>query len=369
MSTSKANPSRVHPFLKVLGVILCLYLFIVGVSGMGEAFKMFGKDFANQVLAATSNPFAALFMGLLATSIVQSSSTTTSIIVGMVGGGALPLPAAIAMIMGANIGTTITAMMVSFGHINRPQEFERAFAAALLHLFFNLVAVAILFPLELTTGLLSNLAAVGQELFANVGGMKLTNPLKAATGPMIDLLKIVVFQNPILLLIVTLTLTYAMLIGIVKLLRALVLTRVETFFDRYLFLNWRRAMVFGFLLTVAVQSSSIPTSLAIPLAGAGILKLIQIYPFNLGANVGTTITAILASLATGEELPVIVAFSHVLFNLFGILLIWSIPPIRKLPLLAAEKFSKTSSQKRMVPVATFVGVYFLVPLIMILLTK
>jgi solute carrier family 34 (sodium-dependent phosphate cotransporter) len=367
VTPARSSLKRYLPLLKVLGVFLCLYLFIVGVSGMGEAFKMFGQEFADRVLAATRNPFAALLMGLLATSLVQSSSTSTSIIVGMVAGGALPIEAAIAMIMGANIGTTITAMMVSLGHLPHPQEFERAFGAALLHLAFNLLAVAILFPLEITTGLLTHLATTGQETFANVGGMRLTNPLKAATGPLIALLKFLVMGNAILLLIVTVILTYATLVGIVKLLRSLVLTRVEAFFDRVLFLNWRRAMIFGFLLTVAVQSSSIPTALAIPLAGAGVLKLIQVYPFCVGSNMGTTVTAMLAALATGENLPVVAAFAHIFFNLLGILTVWGIPPIRRIPLVIARKLARSGARHRYIPLSFFAGFYFLVPLVLILL--
>lgn len=353
--------------LKILGVLLCLYLFIVGISGMGDAFKMFGSDFANRVLAATRNPFAALLMGLLATAIVQSSSTTTSIIVGMAGGGALPLDAAIPMVMGANIGTTITAMMVSLGSLQHKAEFERAFSAALLHLFFNLIAVAIIFPLEMFTGALTHIAGGGQSLFANVGGMKLANPLNAATGPVIEVLKFISYNNAIVLLVVTIALTYVTLIGLVKLLRSLVLTRVEAFFDRVLFRDWRRAMLFGFLLAVAVQTSSVPTSLAIPLAGAGVLKLIQIYPFTLGSNVGTTISALLAALATGSELPVIVAFAHISFNVLGILLIWTFPAVRKLPLLAAEAVGRKATQARYIPFSMFAGVYFVVPLILILI--
>src|SRR5690606_19891695 len=227
---------------------------------------------------------------------------------GMVAGGALPLEAAVPMIMGANIGTTITAMMVSFGSIQQPAEFELAFSAATLHLLFNLLAVAIMFPLEMTTGALTQIAQTGQGLFANVGGMKLANPMKAATGPVVDLLMAMVFGKPILLLVLTIALTYGTLVALVKLLKSLVLTKVEAFFDRVLFRDWKMAMVFGFLLTVAVQSSSIPTSLAVPLAGAGVLKLIQVYPFNLGSNVGTTISAFLAALATGEQLPIVAAF-------------------------------------------------------------
>lgn len=355
------------PWLKVAAIVICLYLFIAGVSGMGEAFNLFGKGFANRVLAATCNPFAALMMGLLATSLVQSSSTTTSIIVGMVAGGALSIEAAIPMVMGANIGTTITATMVSFGSMRHPAEFERAFGTALLHLFFNVAAVSIIFPLEISTGILTEIAHEGQLLFSNVGGMWLCNPMKAATGPFISLLKILCFGNPVLLLFATLGITYVMLVWMVKLLRSLVLSKVEVFFDKVLFRSWPRAMLFGFLLTVAMQTSSVPTSLAVPLAGAGVLKLMQVYPFTLGSNVGTTITAFLAALATGMELPVIVAFSHISFNVIGILIIWTFPAVRKLPLLAAQYVAKHSMKARYIPVTILVSVYFIIPFTLVLI--
>ncbi len=367
MSSLDRVPKSVILPLKILGVILCLYLFIAAISGMGEAFKLFGSDFAHRVLTATENPFAALLMGLLATSLVQSSSTTTSIIVGMVAGGALPLQAAVPMIMGANIGTTITAIMVSFGSIQRPAEFERAFSAALLHLIFNLVAVAIIFPLEATTGALTHLAEAGQSMFSNVGGMKLADPMKAVTGPFVALMKAIVFGNPVMLLILTIVLTYGTLIALVKLLKSMVLTKVEAFFDRVLFRDWKIAMVFGFFLTVAVQSSSIPTSLAVPLAGAGVLKLIQVYPFNLGANVGTTISAFLAALATGEQLPVVAAFAHTSFNILGILLIWTIPAVRHIPLRIAMALGEKCAKSRYIPIGILAGVYFVGPIILILL--
>lgn len=352
---------------KLLGVVASLYLFIVGVSGMGEAFKLFGAGFAERVLSLTANPVTGLFLGILATSLVQSSSTSTSIIVGMVAGGAVSLAGAIPMILGANIGTTITAMLVSLAYLNRPSEFERAFGAALLHLAFNLLAVGLLLPFELFTGGLTWLAQGGATLFAHAGGMHLTNPLKTVTQPAIELLQLVLFRNAVLLLIVTILLTFATLVAIVKLLRSLVLVRVEGFFDRHLFRNWRRAMLFGLLLTVAVQSSSIPTSLAIPLAAAGVLKLIQVYPFNLGANVGTTVTAMLAALATGHETAIVVAFVHLIFNLLGIVFIWGIPPVRRLPLRLAEFLARQCRRSRFVPLAVIVAVYFLVPPIFVIL--
>lgn len=353
--------------LKILGVFTCLYLFIVGVGGMGEAFKLFGEDFAERVITATSNPLTALLIGILATSLVQSSSTSTSIIVGMVAGGALTLDGAVFMIMGANIGTSITSMLVSLGHANRPEELRRAFSASTVHSSFNLCAAAVLFPIELATGYLRSLAAVCGNLFEGVGGMRLSNPLKAATEPTIDFLAFIVQGQPILLLLLAIALTYGMLVGIVKLLRSLVLHKLEAFFDKHLFRNWRRAMFFGLFFTFAVQTSSVPTALVVPLAAAGILKLAQVYPYCLGSNLGTTMTAMLAALATGESLAIVAAFSHLLFNLSGILVIWSIPPLRRIPIRIAEFCGNTAFHKRWFPFAVVAGIYFIIPFLGILI--
>ncbi|HBU59396.1 MAG TPA: phosphate transporter, partial [Verrucomicrobiales bacterium] len=75
--------------LKILGVFTCLYLFLIGIGGMGAAFKGEFKDTAARLLEATKSPIVGLFIGILATTIVQSSSTTTSLIVGLVAAGAV----------------------------------------------------------------------------------------------------------------------------------------------------------------------------------------------------------------------------------------------------------------------------------------
>ncbi|MEI5617209.1 thymidylate synthase, partial [Streptomyces brasiliscabiei] len=89
--------------------------------------------------------------------LIQSSSTVTSIIVGLVAGG-LPVELAIPMIMGANIGTTVTNTLVSLGHVRYKDEFKRAFASATIHDFFNLLAVAIFLPLEMAFGILEKIS-------------------------------------------------------------------------------------------------------------------------------------------------------------------------------------------------------------------
>ncbi len=73
--------------LKILGVPFLLYSFLVSIKLLGTSFQLFGKGFAEQLISSYSNPFLGLFTGILATSLVQSSSTITSLIVGLVGGG------------------------------------------------------------------------------------------------------------------------------------------------------------------------------------------------------------------------------------------------------------------------------------------
>lgn len=363
------NRDRLLLAAKLVGIVFCLYFFIVGIGGMGHSFKLFGKEFADQILQTTSSPLVALFIGILATALVQSSSTTTSIIVGMVAAGAITIEGAIPMIMGANIGTTITNLLVSLGHITRTQEFRRAFAAATVHDVFNWMAVLILFPLEIATHFLAKMAGHLSEAFQGIGGMKLGNPLKAATKPAIEIISELLGNNPILVLIISLIITFGMLALIVKILRSVVLAKVEHFFDAHLFKNAGRAMVFGLFLTVAVQSSSITTSLVIPLAGAGVLRLIQILPYTLGANVGTTVTAMLAALSTGAPSAITVAFAHLLFNLVAIGLLWPVPQIRRIPIQVAEWLAALSMRNRLIPVVFILLIFFALPFVLIILLR
>ena len=361
MPTALLDSKRLQIQLKVVGIFASLYLFIVAIGAMAHAFDLFGREFAESVLETTSNPILGLFIGLLATSIVQSSSTTTSIVVGMVAGGAISLEGAIPMIMGANIGTTVTSMLVSLGHFKRPLELQRAFAAAAVHCTFNVIGVLVLLPLEIMTGFLSHSSTLLATAFHDVGGMSLANPLRTATLPAIEALAWLVWEQPVVLLIASIALTYATLVSIVKLLRSLMLARLEQFFDTHLFRNAGRAMLFGLLLTFAVQSSSIPTALAIPLTAAGVLKLGQLYPFALGANLGTTLTAMLAALATASPIAVTVAFSHMLFNVLGILIVWPIPAIRRIPMRIAERMGEWALHRPIMPVAFMSLVYFVIP--------
>jgi sodium-dependent phosphate cotransporter len=192
--------------------------------------------------------------------------------------------------------------------------------------------------------------------------MKFTSPIKMIVKPTVEQIGRLTHDNGTVMLVISIVLLFVALRYIVVNLKKLVIGRVEAFFNTKLFNNAGSAMLLGLVITVAVQSSSITTSLAVPLAGAGILTLMQIFPFTLGANVGTTITAMLASLVTGDPAAVTVAFAHLYFNLFGILFIW---PIRRLPIFLAAKLAEWSIKSKLVPLSYVVIVFFLIPLILI----
>ena len=166
-----------------LTVLTALYFFLFSIDLMSSAFKLLGVGFASGILRTTSDPLAGLLLGFLVTSLVQSSSFTTALTVGLVAAGTLPLNLAIPVIMGANIGTTVTNTIVSLGHVRRQQEFERAFAAGTVHDFFNVLAAATLFPIELLFHPIEKAAVWLGETFAGLGGLELVSPLQAAIKP------------------------------------------------------------------------------------------------------------------------------------------------------------------------------------------
>lgn len=366
------TPAALHlrdTAMRTIALVAVLYGFLVSIGLLGKAFKMFSGGFVGDLIQSASNPLVGLFVGILVTSLVQSSSTTTSLVVALVGSGTMPVATAIPVVMGANIGTSVTNILVSLGHLNHSREFRRAYAAANVHDFFNVLAVLLLFPLQLATNFLGILSTGLADLFYDIGGLAVASPLKLATAPAIAGAVRLIGHHPWLLLVASLILMFATLRQLVVLLKSLVISRVEALFDQVIFRTAGRAMLFGLVITALVQSSSVTTSLAVPLAGAGILTIQQIFPYTLGANVGTTITAMLAALAVGEVHAVTVAFSHMLFNICGILVIWPVPAIRRLPIIMAEKMTDIAMYSRVIPIIWVLFFFFALPFAAILILR
>jgi sodium-dependent phosphate cotransporter len=364
--TSNDTNQKLKIILQILQLIFFLYLFLLSINIMGASLKLFGKGFAETLIATTSNPFVGLFIGILATSLIQSSSSTTSIVVGMVGGGVLTVHNAIPIVMGANIGTSVTNTIVAMANLNRSNEFRRSFAASTVHDFFNLLAVIVIFPIQYFTNYLGKFSRSLAETFQDVGGLELFNPIKTITKPIVDLMVSLIGDIPWLLLLFSLVILFIALKKMVDTLRVLVIKRTEVWFDKILFKNALRAFVVGLVITLMAQSSSITTSLVVPMAGAGILTLYQIFPYTLGANIGTTITAMLASLATGNINAVVVAFAHLLFNISGIIVWW---PFARVPIFFANTLAEFSIKNKLYPFIYILVMFFAIPLMVILLFR
>ncbi len=358
--TSAPEP-RYTTWLRVFWVFFFLYIFLVGIGGMGQSFKLMGEETMRELLAKPRGPFLALMIGILATTLVQSSSMTTSLLVTLVavsGPGALPMDQATYMIMGANLGTTVTNTLVSIGHITRSGEYRRAIAAATVHDFFNVLTLIIIFPLEYYTHFLSNSADWLAE-FGGGGMEKFSGPVKASTAPLLTLLSGLVAESGPALLVISVIFLFGGLIMMVRTLKGLMLDKLSNLFDRVLFKTPGRSLCLGMFLTFLVQSSSISTSVAVPLVGAGVLALRQVFPYTMGANIGTTLTAVLA--AAGSLEPAIalrLAFRHILFNVIGVILFWK---LRWLPIWIAERFAEFSMRNKYIPMIYIVVVFYLLP--------
>lgn len=370
-----------HPIVRTIGVVALLFVFLLGVRGLGDAFDALGGGVVDSFFAATRNPFMGLMVGILATTLVQSSSVTTSMIVGLVAAPVNPLPIAnaVPMVMGANIGTTVTNTIVSMAHMGRKQEFYRAFSVATCHDFFNYMAVAILLPLEMATGYLRHTATAIASTLTGFGGMEYDSPikgaLKAALAPIKGVIGAVTDSEKIqaiLLILVSAVLIYIALMLLVQVMRSAMRSRVEVVVSRGLHRAPAIGILVGIVVTVMVQSSSITTSLLVPLAGAGMITLAQAFPITIGANVGTTVTALLAALAvTGPNarLGITIAIVHLLFNLSATLLIYPTERVRNIPLTAARRLAAVAVRSRRWAIIYVIALFYGVPALFAVLNR
>ena len=358
-------------------VLVLLFGFLVGVKGLGEGFKLLGGGVIDALFSATENPFTGLVVGILATTLVQSSSVTTSMIVGLVAAPESPLPLAhaVPMIMGANIGTTVTATVVSLAHMGRREEFERAFPVAVCHDLFNYMTVLVLLPLEMMTGYLRHTAVAIGSMLQGVSGVEFDSPFAAALSATLEPV-----ERLAALLFATAQAQGVALVGfagglilvtlflLVKVMRSLVRTRVELVVTDVLGSSAVLSILVGVVVTVMVQSSSITTSLLVPLGAAGLLRLEQALPITIGANVGTTVTALLAALAVSGPNAIYgleIGLVHLLFNLSGMILIYPLRVTRNVPLRSARYLTTLALRSRKLTLLWVVALFYGVPALLL----
>jgi sodium-dependent phosphate cotransporter len=349
-------------------ILVALLIFLFALDLMISSLQHLGKTAAETIILATSNPFTGLFIGLLVTAIIQSSSTTTSMTVALVASGSITLEGAVPIIMGANVGTTITSTIVSLGFITKKKEFRRAVSAGTYHDFFNILTVILLFPLEYYYGFLSQSAQFLATTFFNqpIGVSKSEFSFLVVFNPIINFLVTTIDQGFILVLI-----SFALLFGSILLFRKVISdllgfrsqNTIQRFFESPL-----KSFGWGLVTTAAIRSSTITTSLVVPLVAKKAIKLQSAIPFILGANIGTTITAFIAAMFNSNA-AISIAIAHFLFNLIGVLIFFPIPYVKDIPVKLATGLGKLTLKYRLAGFVYLLLTFFFIPFSLIYLNK
>jgi sodium-dependent phosphate cotransporter len=352
-----------------LQMIFALLLFMFSIDLLTVSMLQINSGIAKEILQATNNPFVGLFIGLLMTAMIQSSSTVTAMIVAVVASGNLSLMQAVPLIMGANIGTTLTSTLVSFSFVMKKGEFKKALSAGVIHDIFNIITVIILFPLEMYFGFLSNAAIFLTNTFFDSNAISssayqynviFTRP---ATMWLIDFIHIPAFGLILSVILVFLA---------IKILSETVFKSfVSGNFkkvSKHIFKNPGIAFVYGIFFTATVQSSTVTTSLIVPAVANRRVSLIKAFPFIIGANIGTTITAVIAAIYKTEA-AISIAIVHILFNLLGALIFLPFPAIRKIPVKIATFLGRESVRIRLVGFAYILLTFFIIPFLLIYFNK
>lgn len=366
-----------------VAVLLGVWILLNGVGMIGDGFKGIAGDRAQELFSFAENPFVGLAIGIVATAIIQSSSTTTSIVVGMIAGG-LPLNIAIPMLFGANVGTSVTSTLVALGLAGNKKQFQRGFSMATVHDFFNLIAILIFFPLEIFTGFLGKTAtAISPSLSGQGDGV--VSGIFEAIGDFIDLI-----TEPLVGLAGTLTTPLGdvwggvalAVVGIVlilfsiqfigNILTALLVGKAQEILYAALGKNAFVGVLSGATITTLVQSSSTTTALTVPLAASGKFEVRTLFPFVVGANIGTTVTGLIAAFsASGAEAEAAMAGAlvHTLFNTFAAILILGIPFMRKLPPLCSDWLAELATKNKLYVVAWIGGIFFILPILAVVISN
>jgi len=360
---------RVVQWLIVLALVYAL-MIAVGLLSQGFRSVSGGAAGATAIFEFATNPIVGVLLGVLATSLVQSSSAVTSVIVGLVGGG-LPVAMAIPMIMGSNMGTTVTNTLAALGNLREDKAFNRSFSAATVHDFFNLFTILIFLPIEMLFHPLERLAGSLAKFFEGSGdaSMRDFDFIRTITRPVINALRDLIGLLPdeisgFVMIVVGIAAVLGVVYALNKSLKAVMTGKAQRVFNAAVGKSAALAVLSGLVVTLVVQSSTLTTVLIVPMAGAGVFTLAQVYPFTLGANLGTPITALLAATAvTGEyELFALqVALVHLLYNGFGVALFAAIPPLWRLPMQAAQALANGAERSRLVVFGYILGVFFVLP--------
>ncbi|HPI11777.1 MAG TPA: Na/Pi symporter [Catalimonadaceae bacterium] len=347
---SATKPTPYLLWIRTGQAMLTLFLFIlflIALELITSACRELGADYTQGILLLTSNPLVLLFIGLLATAIIQSSSTITASLVAMVTANIISLEAAVPVVLGANIGTCITSMMVSFGHLGTPKAFRRGYMVASSHVIFNVATALLFFPLEEKWHVLSASSRYLATHLSNWGtigeGWFVFNDVFVA--PFAHFFTSVASGQPLGILVFSLILLFMCIFSLTALFRHLMLRGDRGNTISRAFSNPLVSLLTGTGVTAAIHSSTVISSLSVMLAATEKISPKKLFPFILGANVGTTVTALMAAIGRSEA-GLAIALCHLLYNVLGVLIFYPFESVRDLT-VNISRWSGIMAQKSM----------------------
>ena len=356
--------------LQVGLTILLIFIFLLALELITIGGKQLGENYAQEIIRITARPFPALFIGLLATAIIQSSTTITSSIVAMVAAGILSLEAAIPMVMGSNIGTCVTSLMVALGNMGSPKAYKRGFSTASSHVIFNIVSALLFLPLEMETGILGKISHYLAEKISS------WSPLgqgwfifhDALLQPAASFLESAAFHQPFIMLPISFILLFICIFSLTALFRFLISGEPGVKRVTAALRNPGLSLFSGIGLTAAIHSSSVTTSMAVMLAATEKVSPKKLFPFVMGANMGTTVTALIAAIGRSEA-ALAIAICHFLFNFLGVMIFFPFPAVRKLLYQLAKWSGMMAMRHLWFAFAWILILFFALPFLVIFLSE
>jgi len=307
-------------YKNAIGSIISIYFFVSAIILIKSSAKIMGVALAETIVLLIRDTTSAVFSGWVITALLHSSGAFDSIIVAFTSSGVMPLNLAVAAIIGAEIGTTVTPLLISvLERMKGNRESEAGFNVALSHVLYNLVTLAIFYPLELFFGLFTNVATQGTNIFVKIPWLSVVPDILDVITPWVDpLLELIPPWAGIVmgavLLIVALGAVEKYMTAIFSMPRSWNLIRST-------FMRPRRAFIAGLLFTMLVPSTTVMVSLLVPLATSGVIRAeYYILPYILGANIGTVFDVMFAALATGDPVSLGVWLVHLSINVVGALI-------------------------------------------------
>lgn len=349
-------------YRNAVGSLLAIYFFISSIVLIKSSAVIMGESLAEKIILLIRDTTSGIFAGWITTALLHSSGAFDSIIVAFVSSGVMPLSLAVATIIGAEIGTTVTPFLVSvLGYVRKKKQLSASLNVTLCHVLYNLFTLLLFYPAELFFGVFTDIAQMGSAIFVKVGWLSdIPDLLDVATPWISPLLEFIPAWIGLMLggviLIIALWMVERYMTAIFSMPRSWNLIRAT--FSRPL-----RAFVAGFLFTVLVPSTTVMVSLLVPLAATGVIGAeYSILPYILGANIGTVFDVMIAALATGDPVSLGLWLVHLSINVIGALIF--IPLLRPFSSLVRRSAEIVAASPKRVLLIT--ALFHAVPLLIVL---